>query len=224
MLTGNSRLNEKINDYLDLLFSGVGPRQPLFDLKEELAINLKEKTQDIMARGLDEDQAFKEAVASMGDLSGLVEDMRQLGQDTARQTVYTSMSARISTAGIVIGVLLVLFGLFTSAMLYSMNGSVDGSGVEVVGPGIFVVAGGALLTYSILTRETRYKYAMNKIRAGLYAISIGLLLFSIFTGFVTRYATGEMFITIASVMIFFLAGTGLFLTLALTGTDRRKKG
>ena len=105
-----------------------------------------------------------------------------------------------------------------------MNGSVDGSGVEVVGPGIFVVAGGALLTYSILTRETRYKYAMNKIRAGLYAISIGLLLFSIFTGFVTRYATGEMFITIASVMIFFLAGTGLFLTLALTGTDRRKKG
>ncbi|HCF48754.1 MAG TPA: hypothetical protein DER60_00635 [Syntrophomonas sp.] len=218
MLKSDSPLNKKINDYLDHLFSGVGASQQLFDLKEELATNLKEKTQDIKARGLDDDQAFREAVISMGDLGGLVDDMRRLGQDTARQTVYTSMSARISTAGIVIGVLLILFGLFTSAMLYFMRGS----GVEVAGAGIFVVAGGALVTYSVLTRESRNKYAMNKVRAALYAISVGLLLFSLFTGLVTRYATGEMFIAIASVMIFFLAGTGLFLALALTGTDRRK--
>ena len=218
MLKSDSPLNKKINDYLDHLFSGVGASQQLFDLKEELATNLKEKTQDIKARGLDDDQAFREAVLSMGDLGGLVDDMRRLGQDTARQTVYTSMSARISTAGIVIGVLLILFGLFTSAMLYFMRGS----GVEVAGAGIFVVAGGALVTYSVLTRESRNKYAMNKVRAALYAISVGLLLFSLFTGLVTRYATGEMFIAIASVMIFFLAGTGLFLALALTGTDRRK--
>lgn len=218
MLKSDSPLNKKINDYLDHLFSGVGASQQLFDLKEELATNLKEKTQDIKARGLDDDQAFREAVISMGDLGGLVDDMRRLGQDTARQSVYTSMSARISTAGIVIGVLLILFGLFTSAMLYFMRGS----GVEIAGAGIFVVAGGALVTYSVLTRESRNKYAMNKVRAALYAVSVGLLLFSLFTGLVTRYATGEMFIAIASVMIFFLAGTGLFLALALTGTDRRK--
>ncbi|MDT3698840.1 MAG: hypothetical protein RO469_05375 [Thermincola sp.] len=42
------------------------------------------------------------------------------------------------------------------------------------------------------------------------------------TAAVTRYATGEMFIAIGSVMVFSLAGVGLFLFLILTGTDRRK--
>lgn len=63
---------------------------------------------------------------------------------------------------------------------------------------------------------------MNKVRAGLYALSIGLLLFSIFTSVTTRFATGEMYVAIASLMIFFLAGIGIFLFLVLTGTDPRK--
>lgn len=211
-------IDKKVTAYVDSLFSGVGASQQLFDLKEELAINIKEKTADYKARGMDHDQAFKEAVISMGDLSGLVEDMRKLGQDTAKQSVYSTMTARISTAGIIAGVLLVLFGVFTVAMLYFM----DLDGVSVTGSGIFVVAGGTLVTYSILTRETRKKYAMNKIRAVLYALSIGLLLFSMFTAIVTRYSTGEIYIAIGSLMVFSLAGIGLFLFLILTGTDRRK--
>jgi len=63
---------------------------------------------------------------------------------------------------------------------------------------------------------------MNKIRAASYALSTGLLLFGIFTAFVTRFATGEMYVAIGSLMIFALAGIGLLLFLILTGTDRRK--
>ncbi len=209
----------KIDEYINHLFAGVGASQQLFELKEELAVNLREKIQDIKARGLNDEEAFREAVASMGDLSGLVEDMRRLGQDTARQSVYTSMKARISTAGIVIGSMLILFGLFSALMLYFMAGF----GVASLGNLIFLVAGGTLLTYSVLTRETMHKYAMNTIRAALYGLSVGLLLFSIFTGFVTRYATGEMFIAVASVMVFFIAGVGILLTLLLTGSDRSKQ-
>jgi hypothetical protein len=45
---------------------------------------MKEKIADYISRGLDEEQAFKEAIISeaiisMGDLSGLVGDMRRLG-------------------------------------------------------------------------------------------------------------------------------------------------
>ncbi|WP_347488465.1 permease prefix domain 1-containing protein [Desulfoscipio sp. XC116] len=213
-----NRLDKKVTAYIDNLFSGLGPSQQLFDLKEELAINIKEKTADFKARGIDDEQAFKEAVISMGDLSGLVDDMRKLGQDTARQSVYSTMTARISTAGIVAGVLLGLFGMFTIAMLYFMNLDAE----SATGSGIFIVAGGTLLTYSILTRETRKKYAMNKIRAVLYALSIGLVLFSIFTAIVSRFATGEIYIAIGSLMVFSLAGVGLFLLLMLTETDRRK--
>jgi heme/copper-type cytochrome/quinol oxidase subunit 4 len=144
--------------------------------------------------------------------------LRRVGQDTAKQWAYTSLSGRISTAGIVAGVLLILFGAFTVAMLYFMKMEAE----PVVGSSIFIVAGGAVLTYSILTRETRNKYGMNKIRAVLYALAIGLILFSIFTALTSRFATGEVFIAIGSLMVFSLPGIGLFLLLMLTETDRSK--
>lgn len=218
MLKNENPLNKRVTAYIDKLFSGVGASQQMFDLKEELSTNIKEKTADYQSRGMDEEQAFKEAVISMGDLSGLVADMHLLGQDTAKQSVYSAMTSRISTAGIVAGVLLVLFGMFTIAMLYFMDSDAE----SVTGTGIFVVAGGALITYSVLTRETRKKYGMNKIRAGLYALSIGLLLFGIFVGTITGLDTGEMYIAIAALMVFSLASIGLFLFLILTGTNRRK--
>lgn len=219
MIKTENSADKKIKAYIDNLFSGVGATQQLFDLKEELLVNIKEKIADFKTLGMDEEQAYKEAVISMGDLSGLVNDMRKFGQDTARQTVYSTMTARISTAGIVAGVLLVLFGIFMVTMLYFM----PQDGVAVTGNGIFIVAGGILITYSILTRETRTKYAMNKIRAALFALSIGLILFSLFSAIVTRYATGEIFIAVGALMVFSLIGIGLFLFLMLTGTDRRKE-
>lgn len=218
MKKNEDRVENKIKAYIDALFAGVGASQQLFDLKEEIATNLKEKTRDYKDRGMSEEQAIKEAIVSLGDLTGLVAEMRQIGQDKAKQAVYSTMTARISLAGIIAGSLLILFGFFNIAMLYFMR--LDA--VSVSSSGIFIVAGGALLTYSLLTMETRRKYAMNKIRAGLYALSIGLLFFGMFSAVVTGFATGEMFIAIASLMVFFLGGFGLFLFLILTGPDRNK--
>jgi hypothetical protein len=213
-----SKLDQKVKSYVNKLFSGVGDSQQLFDLKEELAINLKEKIGDYQKTGMEEQEAFKEAVSSMGDLSGLVDDMRQLGQDKAKQAVYTTMTARVSTVGLIVGILVILFGVLTTAMLYFMGLPLE----AVTGPVIFVVVGGAIVTYSTLTRETIQKYAMNKGRAIFYAVAIGLILFSLFVAFISGFATGEMFIGISSFMVFFLAGFGLLLGLLFSGTDRRK--
>ncbi len=79
MLKNKKMLDEKIERYFDDLFAGVGQSQRLFDLKEELSTNLKEKIADYQSRGLSDEQAFKEAVISMGDLSGLVEDRHVAG-------------------------------------------------------------------------------------------------------------------------------------------------
>jgi hypothetical protein len=213
-----SKLDQKVKSYVNKLFSGVGDSQQLFDLKEELAINLKEKIGDYQKTGMEEQEAFKEAVSSMGDLSGLVDDMRQLGQDKAKQAVYTTMTARVSTVGLIVGILVILFGVLTTAMLYFMGLPLE----AVTGPVIFVVVGGAIVTYSTLTRETIQKYAMNKGRAIFYAVAIGLILFSLFVAFISGFATGEMFIGISSFMVFFLTGFGLLLGLLFSGTDRRK--
>ncbi|MEL7656953.1 MAG: permease prefix domain 1-containing protein, partial [Bacillota bacterium] len=130
-------LEHKISAYIDALFAGVGASQQLFDLKEEITTNLNEKTLDYKNRGISEDQAFKEAIVSLGDLSGLVAEMRQIGQDKAKQAVYSTMTARISLAGTIAGSLIILFGFFNVAMLYFMK--LDA--VSISGSGIFIVAG-----------------------------------------------------------------------------------
>ncbi|RSL34001.1 hypothetical protein D7Z54_07755 [Salibacterium salarium] len=219
MTKTKNQLDQKVKSYVDDLFSGVGESQQLFELKEELTTNLKEKIADYQKGGMQEEEAFKEAVISMGDLSGLVADMREIGQDKAKQSVYSTMTARISTAGLVSGIVLALFGIMVTAMLYFMDLPL----VSVTGPAILIVLGGIIITYSLLTRETRKRFAMNKVRAIFYALAIGLILFGIFAGVTSGVATGEMFIAISSLMVFFLAGVGLYLGLLFTGADRRKK-
>jgi hypothetical protein len=211
-------LDTRIRAYIDDLFSNVGETQRLLDLKEELAINIRERTEDYILRGLDEDRALREAIISMGDLGELVDDMRKLAQDTAEPSVH-STKTYISAAGIVIGALLVLFGIFVPAMLYLME---DSSSIDVTGSAIFIVPGGALLIYSVLTRETSKRYAMKPLRAALYGISTGVLLFGFFATAVTHFAVEEAFVPVATLMVFFLPGFGVLLFLLLTETSRRK--
>ncbi|GAE30505.1 permease prefix domain 1-containing protein [Alkalihalobacillus hemicellulosilyticus] len=212
--------SQKVQVYVDRLFVGVGDSQQLFDLKEELTTNLSEKMSDYKNTGMKEEEAFKEAIRSLGDLSGLVSEMREIGQDQAKQAVYSSMSSRVSDAGIVIGILVILFGLLTCAMLYSMGLSMDISSSAL----IFVVIGAPVVIYSVLTRESKTKYAMNRVRALLYGIATGMILFSMLVATMSGFATGEMFIAISVFMVFFLIGIGIWLSLLFTGTGRRKKG
>ncbi|PKR77126.1 hypothetical protein CEY16_10290 [Halalkalibacillus sediminis] len=212
-------LNKKVKEYVDSLFKDVGESQQLFDLKQELITNMHERIKDYRTKGMSEEEAFKEAKVSMGDLSGLVDDMRTHGQNEAKQQVYSSMTNRISIGGIVIGSILILFGLLMSLSMFFM----DIERAAVPATGIFAVAGGTILTYSILTRESSSVFGMNKIRAGLYAIAVGVMLFSIFVALTSGLATGEMFIAISTFTVFFIGGFGLWLGLLLTTKSTRKK-
>ncbi|WP_082232865.1 permease prefix domain 1-containing protein [Halobacillus massiliensis] len=214
-----SSLDKKMETYLDREFSGVGASQQLYELKEELTVNLKEKVRDYEKDGMSEEAAIKKAIQSMGDLSGLKEDMRRLGVDTTRKQVYTSMSSRISNVGLIVGILTMCFGVLTSLMLYFLGLP----GESVISPAIFIVIGGALVTYSLLTRETMKHYAMRKSMALLYTLAIGLLLFSLFVALTSGLATGEMFVAISSFMVFFLIGLALLLVLLFIPQINRKK-
>ena len=136
-MTDNRPLDQRIRKYIDDAFRDVEPSQQLLDLKEELTSNLREKTLDLCRRGLDEEQAFREAIASMGSLSGLAEEMRSLSRKQS-QPGHPAIDAHISNIGLVLGVLLVLFGLFTLTMTYYM----DMEPTSVAGTGIFIVIGG----------------------------------------------------------------------------------
>lgn len=215
----NRTVNEKIHRKLDEIFASAEPSQELFDLKEELAANIRDKVSENKQAGMEEDQAIKEAFIAMGDLSDLIEDMRRQGQSTARRAVYSSMTMRVSNTGIIASVVLILFGAFNMTMLAFMNVP----RVAVSGSSIFAVIGGALLTYSLLTRETKNRYAMDKVRAMLYAVAVGLILFSFQVSADAGFATGKIFPAVGSMMFFFIAGAALWLGLILTGHSRKKQ-
>jgi len=211
-------LERKIHHFLDQQFASVGESRQLRDLKEELATNLREKIEDYRLKGLDEQQAFQEAIISLGDLSGLVEDMRKYAQPQ-HQHHPSILNQYLTTTGIVLGVLLILFGLFIGAVVYFSHESIESS----LGMGIFIVLGGSLLAYSVLTRETEKRIAMNKIRAGLYAVAIGSILFGVFSGIIAGVTTGQIHAGIAVTFVFFLAGIGILLALMLTEKNRSKE-
>jgi hypothetical protein len=59
MLRNNEQfLDAKIKKYIDNLFSDVEPSQHLIELKEELFINLKEKIEDYISRGMEKVMAY----------------------------------------------------------------------------------------------------------------------------------------------------------------------
>ena len=64
MSNQKNSMENKVKKYIDNVFSQVEPSQQLFDLKEELSTNLKEKIADYKMRGMTDEQAFKEAVVS----------------------------------------------------------------------------------------------------------------------------------------------------------------
>ncbi|WP_175614454.1 permease prefix domain 1-containing protein [Piscibacillus halophilus] len=212
-------LNEQVKKYIDDLFKEVGRSQQLFDLKQELTTNMHERIKDYKNQDMTDEEAFKEAKVSMGDLSGLVEDMREVGRQEAKKEVYDSMTNRISTGGIVIGVMVILFGILMTFSMFFM-------GIEPVaksGTSIFIVIGVTVLTYSLLARETKKKYAMNQVRAGLYALAVGLMLFGVFVAITSGLATGELFVAFSAATIFLVFGIGLLVLLMLTEKMDRKK-
>ena len=61
-------LRQRVENYLNSVLAGGGDSRQLADLKEELTTNLLEKISDYQAQGMEEDEAFREAIISLGDL------------------------------------------------------------------------------------------------------------------------------------------------------------
>ena len=219
MFMKNKNVEKELQQFLDRQFAGVQETQQLFEIKEELRVNLRERISDMMKQGKTEKEAFKEAVISMGDLSGLVEEMRAYGQDKVKQSINTTSAARLSAVGVISGVLILLFGILTSLMVYFMGKD------ELMSLSIacmFTIIGVGFITYGTLTRESAKRYAMNKVRALLYVSAIGSIVFALFVTGIAYFATEELFIAIATSMIFLLTGVGMLMILLFTGKSRVK--
>jgi hypothetical protein len=86
-------MKARIGSYLDSVFRGVEETKELCDFKEELAANLSDKIADLQAGGLSEDEAFRQATASLGDIRSLFGPGNQT-EDAAGATTDRDVTAR----------------------------------------------------------------------------------------------------------------------------------
>ncbi len=67
-------MNEKLRGHIETLFADAPQTPRIVELKEEMLLNLTDKYSDLRAEGKSEDAAYNIAVASIGDVSGLIRD------------------------------------------------------------------------------------------------------------------------------------------------------
>ena len=84
-------MREKLKEYVSLLFAGT---QGTEDMEQEILQNTLDRYDDLVGRGIPEEEAYRQAVAGIGDINEL------LGKATPeeQQTAYTSMGKRMCNA------------------------------------------------------------------------------------------------------------------------------
>lgn len=79
-------MNYKLREYINTLFQDAPPTKKTVEMKEEILQNLTDKYNDLIAEGKSEEAAYNIAVASVGDLSHLMGELKGQPQYTEEQT------------------------------------------------------------------------------------------------------------------------------------------
>lgn len=69
-------MQDKLRNYMDSLFEDAPKTKRVVELKEEILQNLIDKYNDLLMEGKSEEAAYNIAVASVGDVSGLIQDLK----------------------------------------------------------------------------------------------------------------------------------------------------
>jgi hypothetical protein len=223
---------------IDALFSGYEKTAELADFMEELESNLNDRIAFLNRKGLGEREATEKAIAELGDVSSLADELSLKRKQEVFSEMYMKTRNYISTVrsvlyalcGLVLGaaILVPLITWFASELTVGAVATFFPFGMTgILG---FVLMG--------LTQETASRNAMPLKRALWYALAAGLVLFGILTAFITYFgmeftsalelaargtaANASLTGSLSIVMVFALPGIALGIFLVLTEKDRSK--
>lgn len=69
-------MNSKIKSYINNLFKDAPKNMKSYELKEELLSNVTDKYNDLLDMGVDEVEAYKKAISSIGNIEDIVKESR----------------------------------------------------------------------------------------------------------------------------------------------------
>lgn len=212
-----------IKQHIDALFSSYEETDSLTDFKEELESNLNDRINSLRKKGLNEQAAFAKAMAELGDVSALADELSL----KKRQEVFSDMYMRtrnyikpwrmalyvLCGAALGFGVIAGISAWLFSEEIHALWGTLLIFGeTSVLG---FVFLG--------LTQETAAREAMPWKRALWYVGASGVFLFGVITFIMTYFANGVgLPHAVATLIPFALPGLAVGVFLVLTEKDRSK--
>jgi hypothetical protein len=144
-------MNERIRTHIEELFENAPNIKKITELKEELLSNSNSKYDDLLASGASPDDAYKTVISGMGDVSGLIEQLRSERQaDSAMIEEGRKKSALLVSIGVGILIMAVAAEIFFEDILH------------LEGVGLFVMLIMAAFGVGILVYNSMTKVQYNK--------------------------------------------------------------
>lgn len=114
-------MEDKLRRYVDDLFTGTAPTKKAVELKEEMIQNLQDKYNDLLSEGKTQEAAYNIAVAGIGDVSALIQELEHESDafDGARErsAMITSIAVMTYILSVLPLIVLSMFGYRYSARI-----------------------------------------------------------------------------------------------------------
>lgn len=137
-------MNDKLRRYIEGLFENVPQTKSMVELKEEMLQNLIEKYEDLIHEGKGEDDAYNIAVAGIGDINELIDDME-------KPSVIVDMNVVRQKSAMLVSIGVMCYMLSLIPILMSLNFNIQFF-TGVIGFFIFIALGTGLLIYNAMSK------------------------------------------------------------------------
>lgn len=199
-------MEDKLRAHMDHLFREVPVTKKSVELKEEILQNLVDKYHDLLAEGKTEEAAYNIAVASVGDISELLDSLKEGYMSVNREVDeeyknWKKQSAILTPVAVMLYIMCVIPPIVADALHWN-------DAIGVCGLFAFVAVATALLIYNNMSKPVVMKYdetmmeefrewktnqesrkhARKSINSALWSIIVVLY-------FVISFSTGAWYIT-----------------------------
>lgn len=193
-------MDDKLRRYIDGLFGDVPQTKNVVELKEEMLQNLREKYEDLLGEGKSEEAAFNIAVAGIGDINELVNDMNKAKKTDATASD-KQRSAMLTSIAVMVYVLSIVPILYFLGHPWSFFNGIIGFFIMIaVGTGILIYNGMTKPKYSrgedTMVEEFR-EWKTNRAEKRATRMSISVALWSILLAlyFIISFSTYAWHVT-----------------------------
>lgn len=198
-------MENKLRAYMDHLFREVPDSKNAVEVKEEILQNLIDKYHDLLAEGKSEEAAYNIAIASIGDVSELLDSLKEKEQVCGpKQEAY--MHWKRKSAGIIAIAVMLYILCIIPPIIVDAIGANDAIGACLMF--VFIAIATGLLVYNAMTKPAQTKMddtmmedfkewknkndekrqAMKSIKSALWSIITVLY-------FIISFTTGAWYIT-----------------------------